>query len=383
MGLQEIVDYVMNTPENTNSAVLKSVVKNNLVWEDIKNKPFYEEGYVVADVTFTGNEEYNVIKVDELPIEKGQIYLLEVDDDRYEIKCTEEFGSGHAIINFRGEDYGVDFNIQANKANPPWIDCSKPAHIVIKKQVVVPIDSKFLPKYLQPQEDYKEGSMIIERATKTVPEESRYFVASSSSGGEIHDSYFAEFLWENRKIVKLIASERIDMSIANSYKEDETFSDGTRRIYAKGSIDPTKRDSFFVTIYPDGRIQYGDMGSGWFDKGWIVIPEHEEQVIADIAHSNAPFTTFFGPYERITNYEDELPLYVDEERTIMVTRELQLKASKRGPILIVYRDGDGYIAERISLGNDLGTMACFWVYDSYLDTDIVFFTKEFFDPIEN
>lgn len=48
MSSQEIVDYVMNTPHNTNPAILKSMIDTNsssgvTSWNDLTDKPFGEE----------------------------------------------------------------------------------------------------------------------------------------------------------------------------------------------------------------------------------------------------------------------------------------------------------------------------------------------------
>lgn len=49
MGIQKIIDYVMHTPYNTNPAILKQVINDNISWNDLKDKPFYEtdDGEVV------------------------------------------------------------------------------------------------------------------------------------------------------------------------------------------------------------------------------------------------------------------------------------------------------------------------------------------------
>lgn len=46
MSQQDLFDYVMNTPYNTNPAILKQKIKENSgvsSWNDLKDKPFYEE----------------------------------------------------------------------------------------------------------------------------------------------------------------------------------------------------------------------------------------------------------------------------------------------------------------------------------------------------
>lgn len=146
--------------ESNHTVVYEGEVTHQI---DVKYLPyshqFGDEEYVITDVTFTGDEEYNRIDLDELYIEKGQMYLLEVDGDRYEVKCTEEFGSGHAIIDFRGEDYGVDFNVQANRASggSPFITCSIPAHVVIKGIETVQISEEYIPR-----QNIVEGDLHID-----------------------------------------------------------------------------------------------------------------------------------------------------------------------------------------------------------------------------
>lgn len=43
MSIQKIIDYAMHTPHNTNPAILKQVINDNISWNDLKDKPFYKK----------------------------------------------------------------------------------------------------------------------------------------------------------------------------------------------------------------------------------------------------------------------------------------------------------------------------------------------------
>lgn len=132
---EKIIEYVMDSPENTNPSVLDSMLKSNKVQPDwnqndltasdyIKNKPFYEEVTNVAMLPETkfnfGIELTNITLVDSFPytFNIGQEYTVTLDgetkvthavDDNGTVSIftasLEEFysGTGYKLLVFQGK----------------------------------------------------------------------------------------------------------------------------------------------------------------------------------------------------------------------------------------------------------------------------------------
>ena len=98
MSRQDLFDYVMNTPHNTNPTILKQKIKDisgASSWNDLKDKPFYVEEnrtLVVEGVSNRGN--YNV----QTQIEVGKEYTYFIDGVEYT-------GTGW----YDSPDYRIDF----------------------------------------------------------------------------------------------------------------------------------------------------------------------------------------------------------------------------------------------------------------------------------
>lgn len=229
MGLQEIVNYVMNTPENTNSAVLKSVVKNNLVWEDIKNKPFGEETITVTDtLTWDGNTDglasagifYKVSDIVLTPadVSNGVSIIMStggvfsIPAEAAQSMFSDGFASffEDAVINvpYDGCDtLGIPFpeagiyfispqpNFFAKSFTVNGYKGFKP----MQKTVVHPIDKKYLPESLRFYSEEKEEVVIdiVEKeVTGTYYDDTQFYTSweqeplPSFVGG---DTYIVEF----------------------------------------------------------------------------------------------------------------------------------------------------------------------------------------------
>lgn len=93
---EKIIEYVMNSPENTNPSVLNSMLKSNRVQPDwnqndedaadyIKNRPFYEEiteVVILPETSFEHTEEQETSIIDSQfshTLENGKEYIVTLD----------------------------------------------------------------------------------------------------------------------------------------------------------------------------------------------------------------------------------------------------------------------------------------------------------------
>jgi hypothetical protein len=84
MTNQEIVDYVMKTPGNTNPMILNQMIKNSGAKKlsDLENDIFY----TIRDWVILENFEYKNVRDEQcfevpLTLEAGQTYLVKLDSD--------------------------------------------------------------------------------------------------------------------------------------------------------------------------------------------------------------------------------------------------------------------------------------------------------------
>ena len=88
MNNQEIINYVMNTPGNTNPTILNQMLNSREIsWNDIKDKPFYveEERTLLCEC----NGEDGQYPID-IKLEEGKEYTVIVDEMEYIIKCMRD-----------------------------------------------------------------------------------------------------------------------------------------------------------------------------------------------------------------------------------------------------------------------------------------------------
>lgn len=90
MGKQDIINYVMETPHNTNPKMLRQKIEDNFTWDELSNKPFYEEKVereIRAAVAFPNLGETDLIYGCPRLID-GAVYALYLDGVRYEGECS-------------------------------------------------------------------------------------------------------------------------------------------------------------------------------------------------------------------------------------------------------------------------------------------------------
>ncbi len=169
---EKIVEYVMNSPENTNPSVLNSMLKSNKVQPDwnqndsiagdyIKNRPFYEgKGrktlgeYRFLDVSTQYNDTYYVV---DLPsswtdIKNGDNITVEISYNYSpytpytNVPITMYYaGGGTYLFDYLGDQEGYPFKITSNKA---YFTQSGTYHLRIYKEdadVIFTVPLKFLP----------------------------------------------------------------------------------------------------------------------------------------------------------------------------------------------------------------------------------------------
>jgi len=131
MSKQDIVDYVMETPQNTNKAVLESLVdsaleesqvqpdwnQNNPEAKDyIKNRIGYYT-YELHDNFFDGGDLTQTIAVefDETPLIEGGDYKIIYGDQEYELTCraSNQFSNRFLIVGMNfGSETGFNYPFQ-------------------------------------------------------------------------------------------------------------------------------------------------------------------------------------------------------------------------------------------------------------------------------
>lgn len=166
----KIINYINQTPENTNPSVLATLLsglnkqsdysQNNSAEADyIKNRPFYEEVKLFVEGNITDD---NYI-LPESKYELGKLYIVEVDGVQHYfefITTTTGEGMNYVGFNIRGGRYGVT-SIDSTK---PFLSCNigpasptdglyslavqnitKPAYVRVLQQVIRKIDPKYIP----------------------------------------------------------------------------------------------------------------------------------------------------------------------------------------------------------------------------------------------
>lgn len=160
MSQQELFDYVVNTPHNTNPVILKQLIKGisgASSWNDLTDKPFGEEvGVILPETELTINEEYGFFLIPEvLPLEVGKVYTVIFNGEKYECEylCVEENGEpmyivgNGALFGGAGADTGEPFGIALAEGimalfAGDLLSCT----IAISGETIVPIPEKYLPE---------------------------------------------------------------------------------------------------------------------------------------------------------------------------------------------------------------------------------------------
>lgn len=105
MNSQEIVGYVMNTPNNTNPVILKQMIDENsggaTSWNDLKDRPFYE--YTTCNKIYNGTFAY--------PDNDGKSGI--------EVNGSYYFDIGFSTIGFEDESEGTSYIIKFDGVEYP------------------------------------------------------------------------------------------------------------------------------------------------------------------------------------------------------------------------------------------------------------------------
>lgn len=171
MSQQDLFDYVMNTPYNTNPAILKQKIKENSgvsSWNDLKDKPFYTGEKTILERTVDGFEFleelgiYTVSLSDDFDIPKsgsvsvcwdGEVYNCEVKDF-WESEDTYGCNVGNITlpsgnIDYSGEPFLMEIACAKIAGADSYIDVSTTNHgtshtIGITCEEVHKLDGKYV-----------------------------------------------------------------------------------------------------------------------------------------------------------------------------------------------------------------------------------------------
>ena len=182
MNNQEIVNYVMHTPGNTNPTILKQMLNEGFSWDNLANKPFDEmvvmgdtaswdgnpEGRVVI-TDFLGTDPYLVKVSDMVPkIEDliNGVFSIDVAPDGNEVELFADFSMMHEEENFIAVgDTCVIFKQAAKEIwniepgtyvlysprNGAYVKSIRiPGYKGFASTVIIPLDEKFMPVLTSP-----------------------------------------------------------------------------------------------------------------------------------------------------------------------------------------------------------------------------------------
>lgn len=164
---EKIIEYVMDSPENTNPSVLDSMLKSNKVQSDwnqndstagnyIKNKPFYEEVTNVAMLPETkfnfGIELTNITLVDSFPytFNVGQEYTVTLDGETKVTQAIDDKGTASIFTASLEEFYnGIGYKLlvyqgKLQLATKAFDLAEHTISLIGESSVVHKIDDKYL-----------------------------------------------------------------------------------------------------------------------------------------------------------------------------------------------------------------------------------------------
>lgn len=147
MSRQDLFDYVMNTPHNTNPAILKQKIKDisgASSWNDLKDKPFYVEENRTLVVEGVPDSEQGYYFDLNNQLEEGKEYTYIIDGIEYTGTAFWDDTDAALVVYLDcGGDYiakvGLDY-IQLN-----GFDATVSHKIEILNVVVHKLDAKYLP----------------------------------------------------------------------------------------------------------------------------------------------------------------------------------------------------------------------------------------------
>ena len=175
MSKQKVYNYVMNTPHNTNPNILGSLLDEPTSWNDLTDKPFYEE---VETVTILENQVCvggtpNMVAVDTVFTSGNAVEIIYADNA---YKCTAiSSGSdtyvGNASLAGFGDDTGEPFFIVIAGENKIGIFCAESAtvSVYVTRKTVHNLDGKYLYDIVfELEEDYKNATGSVPITTEVL-----------------------------------------------------------------------------------------------------------------------------------------------------------------------------------------------------------------------
>ena len=162
MSVQKIVDYVMHTPHNTNPAILKQVINDNISWNDLKDKPFYSEveTHVIFDnVTTTGEYLSSASMCDYSP-DYDDTFTFVIDGVTYDEVAPwymDEDAEWHFDVDVEGEDVycGATYRVGGTEGRRWFLICPNghTVSFIITRKVVHQVLPMFLPNSVWGEEE--------------------------------------------------------------------------------------------------------------------------------------------------------------------------------------------------------------------------------------
>lgn len=158
MSIQKIVDYVMHTPHNTNPAILKQVINDNISWNDLKDKPFGTGTETVVVLEETTLMNFNAAGTAEFTpaasLEEGKTYTVIWNGTKYSCVAFYLKSWGGCCIGNRSkigftDNTGEPFAIITGNSTSAVVagkDCTTATvSITTEKEIIHTIDPKYLP----------------------------------------------------------------------------------------------------------------------------------------------------------------------------------------------------------------------------------------------
>lgn len=185
MNSQEIIEYVMNSPNNTNPAILKQMIDanntgNKISWNDLTDKPFYHIESETRETLLPTREQIfgvgdmgdasAIIEEDILSnIEIGDVVEFVINETavKYIVSNTSEIGDASVEGGVRYEKFTGYCMLFVNPSfNITWENKSATISVnkVINNKEIKTIDPMYLPDdYINHLIDTKLG--VIENGT--------------------------------------------------------------------------------------------------------------------------------------------------------------------------------------------------------------------------
>lgn len=132
-----------NETDESNPAFIKNKPNTAASWNDLTDKPFYEEEVTILEYVFTENEVSQPIPEGFLEIKKT--YRAIIDGVEYNSTCYEEYGSGQALLDFQTPTVRISFGYPYYGATCYGMPEGSTCHIAFKDKNVHTLHEKFIP----------------------------------------------------------------------------------------------------------------------------------------------------------------------------------------------------------------------------------------------